>query len=354
MTKLEHSKVWAKHKAALEKAPAKEQKEHDKLSKKDKGLAASQWLLEKEGKKYMSALKKVKAEETLTRRDKWESELQMLQKFSQDELERHLASGRVIWREDPRTPYTYEYKDLADYEKVVKGKRGKEWTSGVEFDPEEEDLEKFLQLYNTEAVSGQLEAGGGTGLGKGQPSSLGKGQPSSLGKGRGKRNKRDLPALTNGEPEKEEEEDEEEETALEKAMKAARTARNMLTATKEDLELALEKASKTLSKSAQKAAQAHGTELGKALEKVKAILSGKAKGQTAEGIKDVLAKVATTIKAAKDEVKEPKHLANRAVSVAGSKKSKVWSLLEKRQKTCLGKDKFWIGFGKGHAERLAS
>lgn len=315
MTKLEHSKVWAKHKAALEKAPAKEQKEHEKLSKRDKGLAASQWLLEKEGKKYMSALKKVKAEETVTRRDKWETELQMLQKFSQQELERHLASGRVIWREDPRTPNTYEYKDLADYEKVVKGKRGKEWTSGVEFDPEEEDLEKFLKLYNTEAVSGQLEAGDGTGLGKGQP--------SSLGKGRGKKGKGALLALTNGEPEKEGEEDEEEETALEKAMKAARTARNMLTATKEDLELALEKASKTLSKSAQKAAQAHGTELGKALEKVKAILSGKAKGQTAEGIKDVLAKVANTIKAAKDEVKELKHLANRAVSVAGSKKSKV-------------------------------
>lgn len=37
---------------------------------------------------------------------------------------------------------------------------------------------------------------------------------------------------------------------MENAMKAARTARNMFTATKEDLE----KASKTLSKSAQKAA----------------------------------------------------------------------------------------------------
>ena len=41
-----------------------------------------------------------------------------------------------------------------------------------------------------------------------------------------------------------EEEEGEEETALEKAMKAA-------TATKEDLELALEKASKTLNKNAQ-------------------------------------------------------------------------------------------------------
>lgn len=122
-------------------------------------------------------------------------------------------------------------------------------------------------------------------------------------------------------------------------MKAARTARNMLTATKEDLELALEKASKTLSKSAQKAAQAHGTELGKALEKVKAILSGKAKGQTAEGIKDVLAKVANTIKAAKDEVKELKHLANRAVCGWQQEKQGVKPFW-KRGMTCLGKDKF--------------
>ena len=74
-----------------------------------------------------------------------------------------------------------------------------------------------------------------------------------------------------------EEEEGEEETALEKAMKAARTARNVLTA------LALEKASKT--KNAQKAAQAHGTELGKALEQVKAILSGKTKGQTAVALR---------------------------------------------------------------------
>lgn len=50
-------------------------------------------------------------------------------------------------------------------------------------------------------------------------------------------------------------------------------------------------------------------------------MSGKAKQQTAEGIKNVLAQVANTIKAAKDEVKDLTHLANRAVSVAGSKRS---------------------------------
>ena len=63
----------------------------------------------------------------------------------------------------------------------------------------QKDLEKFLQLYNTEAVSGQLDAGSGTGLGKGKP--LGKGQPSGLGKGKGQRGKKDLLALTNGDRE---------------------------------------------------------------------------------------------------------------------------------------------------------
>ena len=146
MTKLEHSKVWAKHKAALEKAPAKQQEEHEKLSKKDKGLAASAWLLEKEGKKFMSALKKVSAQETVTRRDKWETKLQMLQKFSQDELERHLASGRII-------PELLIPMSIRTWLTMRKWSRVRRARNGPLV-----DLEKFLKLYNTEAVSDQLVA----------------------------------------------------------------------------------------------------------------------------------------------------------------------------------------------------
>ena len=130
LTKSEHSKVWSKRKIALEKASASEKKKHEQLSKKDKGLAASKWLLGKEGKKYVSALRKVKAEEALTRKEKWETEKQMLQKFSEEELQLHLQSGRVIWQECPTTWGAYEYKDLHDYEKTTTNARGKEWTEG--------------------------------------------------------------------------------------------------------------------------------------------------------------------------------------------------------------------------------
>ena len=58
LTKSEHSKVWSKRKIALEKASAAERKKHEQLSKKDKGLAASKWLLEKEGKKICQCLEK--------------------------------------------------------------------------------------------------------------------------------------------------------------------------------------------------------------------------------------------------------------------------------------------------------
>ena len=69
LTKSERSKVWSKHKIALEKASAAEKKKHEQLPKKDKGLAASKWLLEKEGKKYVSALRKVTAEESHKKRE---------------------------------------------------------------------------------------------------------------------------------------------------------------------------------------------------------------------------------------------------------------------------------------------
>ena len=313
LTKSEHSKVWSKHKIALEKASAAERKKHEQLSKKDKGLAASKWLLEKEGKKYVSALKKVRAEESLTRKEKWETEKQMLQKFSEEELQLHLQSGRVIWQECPTTWGTYEYKDLHDYEKTTTNARGKEWTEGLEFEPGEEDLEKFLELYDSEALSVQVSGPKGS-LGKG------KGQQASLGKGKGKgKGKRGQPALGNGG--KGDGEEDTPEEALEKAMKAARTARNMVTSTKADLEEALEKASKHLTKSGKNAGQLQISNLGKELLQLKNLLAGKSKAKTPESIKAVLAATANVIKSARDEIKELRHLENKAGSASGSRKA---------------------------------
>ena len=111
MSKLEKSKAWSKHQAALKHGSKQEQAAYNDLSKKDKGIAAAAYLLEKEGKQYMTALKKVSVGEKVTKADNWETELQMLAKFTPEELDLHLHSGRVVWRECPSTWGAYEYKD---------------------------------------------------------------------------------------------------------------------------------------------------------------------------------------------------------------------------------------------------
>jgi hypothetical protein len=119
MSKLEKSKAWSKHQAALKHGSKEEQAAYNDMSKKDKGIAAAAFLLEKEGKSYMTALKKVSVGEKVTKTDDWQTELQMLAKFTKDELELHLQSGRVVWRECPSTWGVYEYKDTQDYHREV-------------------------------------------------------------------------------------------------------------------------------------------------------------------------------------------------------------------------------------------
>ena len=151
LTKDEHSQVWGKHQTALKNASALEKAEHAGKSKKEKGLAAALWLLEREGKKYVTAQKKVKASELWKKQDKWSTEKEMLAKFSEEELSMHLRSGRVVWQEDPNTWGCFQYKDMADWSREIKTSRGKEWQHGCEFEGGAEDLEKFSQLYNQDA-----------------------------------------------------------------------------------------------------------------------------------------------------------------------------------------------------------
>ena len=244
--------------------------------------------------KYVNALRKVKAEEALTRKEKWETEKQMLQKFNEEELQLHLQSGRMIWQECPTTWGAINIRTSMTMRKQppMPGAR-----SGLR-EPEEEDLEKLLELYDT------------LGKGKGQQACLGK------GKGKGKGKKGQLGNGGNGDGEDTPEE------ALEKAMKAARTTRNMVTSTKADLEEALEKASKVLTKSGKNAAQLQISNLGKELLQLKNLLAGKSKAKTPAAIKEVLAATANVIKAARDEIKELRHLGNKAGSASGSRQGR--------------------------------
>ena len=286
LSKLDKSKLWAKHQASLRGNKALE-KAHAQLGKKEKGIAACKWLLEKEGKQFLQASRRVSVGEVVTKSDDWETELQMLTRYTPDELEMHLQSGKVIWRECPYTSGTFEYKDTQKWHKAVTTGRQKEWQSGVEFEPEDEDLEKFMELFSTDCHSLSVDEG----LGKGSAKGLGKGK-GSLGKG-----KRGRGRATK------EEEDKDEPDPHEKLAKACRTARNMVSATMSDLEEALEKAGSKLTKAGKTTANDLSKELGKALQKIKTLLTGKSKLQD-DPVKGQLMEVAQVVKTAKDETKK--------------------------------------------------
>ena len=321
MTKQEKNLVWGRHQTALKNGQA-DQAEYEEKTKKQKGLAAAQWLMQTEGKKYIMCQKSVSASESWTRNDSWQTELQMLKKFTAEELNLHIESGRVVWRECPSTYGTWEYKDLQDWSRELKAKRGKHWEQGTEFDPEEESLEKFSQLYNQDAmhlgshdIADTPAKGQGKSLGKGKGKGFGKAQSAKGGKGK----PRQL-ALKDKEYE-EEEESQDEETSTKDVLKKAKKARDLVQSTQSDLALALEKAKASLSRAGKAAAAGLDAELGKVLTQLKAILSGKS-SKAPNDTKKVLEESAKIVKAAKEEAKELKMLGNKAASAAGSSGSK--------------------------------
>ena len=113
------------------------------------------------------------------------------------------------------TPGTFECKDTQNWHRAVNTSRQKEWQSGVEFVPEDEDLDKFMELFNSDCHSLSV----GEGLGNGSAKGLGKGQ-RTLGKGRGR-----------GTGKSTKEGDEDKDEPHEKLAKACRNARYMVSAT---------------------------------------------------------------------------------------------------------------------------
>ena len=299
MDKNEKAKAWSKHQTALKKASDAEKEEYENLPEKDKGIQAAAHLLEKEGKQYMATLKKVSTQDTFKQTDQWVSEKQMLQKWTAEELDAHIASGRIRWRECPGTWGVYEYKDTQDWSREVAQTRSKEFQQGNEWDPADEDLEKFLELYSKDWTSLTLDVSGkgsgksSPGLGKGQG---GKGKGQSLGKGKHRREQKEKPGI-------------EQETDLEKVLKACKKARNMVSSCKADLELALETAKSKLSKSGQSNAMSLVTQLGEAFDQLKACLQ--TKDPQVKKLKEVLMKVAKVMADARDETRSSSTWATR-------------------------------------------
>ncbi len=184
LTKDEHSAVWGKHQTHLKKNSLGKEK-YDNASKKDKGLAAAIWLMKTEGKQYLHSSSHVKTHEALKKADKRESWKQVSDRFGPEELDMHIASGRVVWRYDPTTQGVIQYKDTQNWEGGYSWKRGKHYELGREGEPSADDLEKFSELYERDAMqlgNHHITSVSSKGFGKGKDNGKGKGK-SKKGKG---------------------------------------------------------------------------------------------------------------------------------------------------------------------------
>ena len=160
MSKDEKAKAWSKYQVALRKRSEEEREAYQTLSKRDKGVKAAAYLLEKEGKQYMSSIQHASAKERWTHVGEWESHLQMAEELA--------VSGRITWREALGTPGVYEYKDTQKWRHEAEHERGIKYSLGKEHEPEDGDLEKFTQLHDVDWLSIALDENSkGKGFGKG-------------------------------------------------------------------------------------------------------------------------------------------------------------------------------------------
>ena len=144
------------------------------------------WVLDPaKGEVFNSLTCNISASHIMTKTMQWESEKSILKKWSQDELQRHINSGRIIWREDPATPGVYEYKDtknIAEVQQIqrTKQKQLSQKSEIVEeaFEDEMNELEdswnntniesyKPLSLRDVTLGEGKGGSGGHKGKGKG-------------------------------------------------------------------------------------------------------------------------------------------------------------------------------------------
>ena len=314
LTKDESAKMWSKHQTYL-KAKPEERSAHEQLTKKEKGLEVVLWFLKHKKGMFFHTEASKEASETLTKGEKWVSEMKMLQEFSQEEFTMHLNSGRILWRSDPWTPGVYNYCDQGDQSKQTVLKRKNKVTAGQEMELEtEEDEKEFLAFWGKGALASMQEAEVAF---KGQ-GALTKGKKDTLPKGKGKGMAKSLLALTNGEDENSKDEDKDKKTPEEEwadCLTKAQKSKEQLRVAMANLQEALDAATAAgrTSKQDRKDATLALKEAQEWEQKLKAITS-KSKGGNVESAKqNIIGAVAATNKI-KKEVKEFRALANRSFS----------------------------------------
>lgn len=273
------------------------------MSKKEVGLFATLCLLKDKAPKFMQAKQEMSQGTSLTKGEAWESELQMSQRFSQEEFEARLNSGRVLWRNDPWTPGIFQYLDQGDIKKVSTVKHKDTWAWGQEYAAEGEDEEAWQKHFSRDLQTQMLQLEG-KGKGKGSKGALTK------GKGKGKKGKPAQLAIEDGTVGEEEGSDKEEDPKTEEeewkeCLKKTRKARDQCVQAASNLEEEIAKANKTgrLSKASKKDAEALVHEAHEFEGKFKEILLKKDKAMSL-----------TKAKGLKDEKRELSVLANKTFS----------------------------------------
>ena len=319
MTEKEKQSTWGKHQTFL-KANPEEKEKIDHLSKKDKGLAATMWMMKKEHPTFLSVVSKVSTNQTLTKGEVWESEKTMLDRFGKDEFGIHLNSGRIKWREDAWSEGVFNYYDQGNVKKKTMVATGSEWSQGQEYQAEDEDQEKFGKLKDKDLHKHLHDMAT---LPKGKGSEKGNG-PTKRKKGRGKGQL----AIENGnvdddddEEKKESDDDSKKKDPWDEAKTKARKARDLCQGAASNLEESLTKAKGTnrLSKGHKKDAEDLLEQAAKVIDKLKAFLVKKPKDMTLQQAKDMTIHAITVAKDLKGHKKDLDQLSSKAMSRCSSK-----------------------------------
>ena len=324
MSKKEHSSVWQKHQTHLKSNP-EEKEALQKASHKEKGLAAALWLLSKSKPAYFQKEEKAQAGHSLKKVEEWCSWKQMLAKFDEEELNLHLNSGRVIWREDPMTMGAYQYQDRGALKKVTFANKRKSLKKGTEAEPEEQEDNKWEALFGSNLSSFLVDDL--QDLGKSSALAKGKGKGLGKDKSKGKKGKQQL-ALEDLAPLEEGEEQPPAEETLEEVLKGCRKARDTLQGWLNSFEEVEElvNSSKVLGKATLRKADCLKKQVCEHLGFYKTVLLKKRESSEKE-LKAKLLATASLVKEAKSLEKDISRVAQSAESLAGesstSKKSKT-------------------------------
>ena len=142
MTPAEKNGAWQQHVGYLnKKGNEAEKQEFEASTKKEKGLKTALYLMRQGAAKFCAVSRQSSMETSLCKKEQWLSEKQALDQWGQGDLDKHVASGRVIYRQAPGTHNVWEYMDTQDYTRAHTGKKMDSWLYTQEYQQQEEGEE---------------------------------------------------------------------------------------------------------------------------------------------------------------------------------------------------------------------